>query len=419
MSTWEAELAEVMKPMTRVNGNVASFRTQDATKESVRTLFNTLHNDLNMMVQKLSTVGDRHLERVFVHWYENRKLKPKTLQNHASRLRVVFTAIGKPNLVRPWRDYLPHVDPALLVISFAAEHSKGPTANGIDVADIIRNADEVNKNFGLMLRLELAFGLRRREVLFCKPWAADRGQYFRVYDGEGGKGGRGRDIPIETSFPRQIIDYVKSRTGKTKQLGWEYDGNGGPTNLEKNLCRYDNLARRIGLTKRGLGITPHGLRAQFAENEALRFAFVPATLGGTTSELTAEELELKQGWVSQSMGHKRIVITAAYWGILVCKPSAEEQKRFEAVIMDGVRALDRLGQTQRAPEEYRTDADILRSVLEEQEGIEVTVSQAYHLWRMHSARFGMEWVEFETGVRQALEAAALTLIRQAQSRINQ
>jgi integrase len=413
--TWQAELAEVMKTMTRVNGRVASFRTQDATKESVRTLFNTLHNDLNMTVQKLSTVGDRHLERVFVHWYEKRNLKPKTLQNHASRLRVVFTAIGKPHLVRPWRDYLPHVDPDLLAISFAATQSKGPTANGVDVTDIIRKADEVNKNFGLMLRLELAFGLRRREVLFCKPWSADRGQYFRVYDGEGGKGGRGRDIPIETSFPRKIIDYVKSQTGKTKRLGWEFDGNGGPTSLVKNLDRYDYYARRIGLTKRESGITPHGLRAQFAENEALRLAFVPATLGGTTSGLSAEELKLRQGWVSQSMGHLRIVITAAYWGILDSRPSADEQKRFEAVIREGIRALERLGQTQRAPELYRAHADVLRSVIEEEDGIEVTVSQAYHLWRTHSARFGEEWVEFETGVRQALEAAALHLIRQAQS----
>lgn len=404
METWPDELNRVLAALHRTNGGIASERTKDVTKEAVRTFMHKLHKAKHP-VQKLSNVGDRHIELVVRGWYFEGKLQPKTIQNYVSRLRVVFTQLGKPNLVRPWQDYFPELPASALVIKTAAEKSKGFTANGVDLAAVFQAADKVDLRFGLMLRLELAFGLRREEVLHCRPWIADRGTDLRVYPGEG-KNGRPRDIPIATEHQRQILKYVQTKIGKTKRLGWEYDGNGQPTTLEKNLKRYDNLARRIGCTKKDLGVTLHGLRAQFAENSALFQAFIPATLGGTTSDLPQEELEFRRTLVSLSLGHEREKITAAYYGNLIRRQCPDEQARFRAVIAEGVAALQAKGVNQQPPNECMEDVSTLAVLLATEDGVEISLAKVYQLWKIHSSRFAMDWAPLESGMRQALEVAA-------------
>lgn len=409
MEHWRSELSGLLSEFRRNNGNVASERTKDATAEAVNAFMKVLH-EMGYKVQKLSNVGDRHITAVVREWFLNRGLRPKTIQNYVSRLKVVFAQIGKPNLVRSWQDYLPEVPAEQLVIKTAAEKSKGFTANGVDVASCIAAADRANERFGLMLRLELAFGLRREEVLHCRPWIADRGSDLRVYPGEG-KNGRPRDIPIEYEHQRQILKYVQSKIGKTKHLGWDYDGNGKPANIKKNLKRYSDLARRIGATKENLGVTLHGLRAQFAENQALFKAFVPTTLGGTTSNLPKDELKFRQTEVSLMLGHDRDYITAAYYGDLIRKQSSDEQARFRAVIAEGVLALQAQGVDDRPPEECRKDVHVLVDLLASEDDVEISLAKAYQLWKVHSARFGLDWAPLETGIRQALEAAAIHVAR--------
>jgi len=404
METWPGELNRVLAVLRRANGGIASERTKDVTKEAVRTFMHKLY-EAKHPVQKLTNVGDRHIELVVRAWYFENKLQPKTIQNYVSRLRVVFSQLGKPNLVRPWQDYLPEVPAGALVIKTAAEKSKGFTANGVDLAGIFETADKVDSRFGLMLRLELAFGLRRKEVLHCRPWIADRGTDLRVYPGEG-KTGRSRDIPIATEHQRQILKYVQTKIGKTKRLGWDYDGNGQPTTLEKNLKRYDNLASRIGCTKKDLGVTLHGLRAQFAENCALFQEFVPATLGGTTSDLPKEELELRRTVVSLSLGHGREKITAAYYGALIKRQCPDEQARFREVLAEGAAALQAKGLNQQPPDECMADVQTLTGLLATEDGVEISLAKVYQLWKIHSARFAMDWAPLESGMRQALEVAA-------------
>lgn len=409
MKIWPSELNKILATLRRADGGIASERTKDATKEAVRAFMHELY-DAKYPVQKLTNVGDRHIEKVVRDWYFESELRPKTIQNYVSRLRVVFTQLGKPNLVRPWQDYFPELPPSALVIKTAAKKSKGFTANGVDLAAIFEAADKADPRFGLMLRLELAFGLRREEVLHCRPWVADRGTDFRVYPGEG-KNGRPRDIPIATEHQKQILKYVQTKIGKTKRLGWDYDGNGQIANLEKNLKRYDNLARRIGCTKKDLGVTLHGLRAQFAENQALFKAFIPATLGGTTSNLPKDELKLRQKEVSLSLGHDRNNITAAYYGSLICKQSSDEQARFRAVIAEGVLALQEQGFDESPPQECRMDVLILADLLAFEDNVEISLAKVYQLWKVHSARLALNWAPLETGIRQALEAAALHVAR--------
>ena len=170
--------------------------------------------------------------------------------------------------------YLSDVDPKLLVVCTAAKQSKSWTEHGIDLVSKFREVDECDLHLGFMLRLELAFGLRREEVLKCDPHLQDYGHYLQVFPGMG-KGGRWRNIPIISEAQRATLEYVKARVPKNKPLGWEWSVAGKKVSLEQNIRRYENLMASLGFTKADSGVTGHGLRAQFAENHSLLLGMLP------------------------------------------------------------------------------------------------------------------------------------------------
>jgi integrase len=213
----------------------------------------------------LENVGERHVEAVVRHWWIERKVSPKTLQNYLSRSRIFFGWVGKPGLVGKASKYLPEIPASTFVVGAVATVSKAWTSQGVDVSEKIAQAFSIDLHLGLMLIMQLAFGLRRKEVIMSRPWKADRGTVLRIYPDEA-KGSRPRDIPIETEFQREVLDRVKSHIGKTKALGWECMVNGRAASHKQRLDRYKNYMQALGITKAMLGVTGHGLRAQFAEN---------------------------------------------------------------------------------------------------------------------------------------------------------
>lgn len=274
---WQSKVNQVLaeNSASRGNGRIASERTQSMNKEVVFAAFRRLHN-LGHKIQNPHNFGDRHIQILVKDWHEKGK-SAKTMQNELSRLRLFCKWLGKPGMVGNIQKYLPDVDPKLLVVHAVAKTSKSWSENGIDIVEKFKEVDQRDFRLGLMLRLELAFGLRREEVLKCNPHVQDYVHYLKIFPGMG-KGGRWRDIPIVTNEQRQMLEFVKARTSKTKPLGWEYSAAGKPVSLQQNIRRYENLMASMGFTKKESGVTGHGLRAQFAENHALLMGLVPPTL---------------------------------------------------------------------------------------------------------------------------------------------
>lgn len=274
---WEFEVNRILAENsgTRRDGGIASERTISLTREVVFAAFRRLHA-LGFKIQNPYNLGNRQIEVLVKDWYKNGK-STKTMLNELSRLRQFSKWIGKPGMVGSLEKYLPHVDPSELVVSTIAKKSKSWTSNGIDIVEKFKEVDQRDFQLGLMLRLELAFGLRREEVLKCNPHLQDYTHCLKIFPGMG-KGGRWRDIPILTIEQREILEFVKARTSKRKPLGWEYAVNGTPATLKKNIRRYENLMASLGFTKKKLGVTGHGLRAQFSENYALLIGLLPPTL---------------------------------------------------------------------------------------------------------------------------------------------
>jgi hypothetical protein len=86
--------------------------------------------------------------------------------------------------------------------------------------------------------------------------------------------------------------------------------------------RYYGLNRRLGLTRRDLGMTGHGLRAGHAEDIMLLRGVLPATMGGTKGMASERGRTAARYDASRTLGHNREIITSAYIGTESNKPKA-------------------------------------------------------------------------------------------------
>src|SRR5471030_132160 len=401
---WKAKVSEIMVRATvRLDGKPASERTQTLTKEVVFASFRLLH-ELGYKVQDPMNVGERHVRILVENWWHIKRKKIKTIQNELSRLRVFFAMAGKPGMVGGVEKYLPDVDPRLLIVHAAAKASKSWAGNGIDIVNKIREVDERDFRLGLMLRLEVGFGLRREEVIKCAPHTQDYGHYLQVFPGQG-KGGRWRNIPIASTSQREILDFVKSRTPKNKPLGWVHLENGKTASLAQNIRRYENLMATLGFTKASAGVTGHGLRAQFAENHALLLELLPSTLGGQDRQAPVEEINSKKGKLSQALGHNRTSILATYIGAFSSETTASRASESLTSIRDGLVQIQGTS-SQSIPIECMRDCFYIEDIMASL-GIQISPQQAHALWTTYSHRHGVDWMKPERGICTALEVEIL------------
>lgn len=291
----------------RVNGAVASIRTMQMTREVVMACCERLWN-MGFQIRDIHDLSLRHVEALIEDWRAN-DFALKTIQNHISRLRRVAEWIEKPGLIpdRILERMYPNVDPKDLRVPTVAVASKSWTESGVDVVAKIKAADALDARFGAMLRLGLAFGLRRKEQIRAKPNLIDGGLVLLV-NGNMAKSGKDRIIPIEHPFQRLCLEHAKRIVKGDEYLGWP------GRSYEQNLSRYKYLTLKIGISGRDSGCVGHGLRAEYAENIALMHGLIPPVLGGRASQMEKEARLAIQALVSQNMGHHRPEVTGAYYG---------------------------------------------------------------------------------------------------------
>lgn len=199
-------------------------------------------------------------------------------------------------------------DPNRSMRSYSAVESKGWTSNGVDPAEIFLRMDLECRVAGLQLRLQHAFGLRPREVVMLKPISADQGQNLFVTDGT--KGGRARMVPIDTSAKRDLLERAKEiARGNTRGVLSIKTS----MSLTQAIARYYYLARRVGIGKKALGVTLHGLRHEFAGALYKQITGVEAPVNG--GRLDDQDLAHRAMKItSELLGHSRKHAGAAYLG---------------------------------------------------------------------------------------------------------
>lgn len=396
---------------TRVNGRVASDRTTSAYGEVLRKCFNDLH-ELGYCIENPRNLTEGHVKALCQKWMSEGK-KTSTMQETLSKLRTFGKWIGKPEMVKSLHHYLPDIPKKDLKVKRIAIQSKSWTENGVDVAEKIRQADAIDERFGLMLRIMVSFGLRRKEVCHTRVWKADRGDKLVVYPGEA-KNGRPRDIYIDTIEQRQVLDYVKAKMGKNEHLGWLITMRGKRATLKYNYGRYNRSMAKIGITKEDALVTGHGLRAQYAENAALVAGLLMPTLGGSGGQMDRETRKVISGQLSELLGHTRESIMGPYGGSFgrnaPMDPANQCQRNIE-------KALPHChsGVTTAVAEDRIEDCKKLVAEMEAI-GVEITMRQAQLLWEIHSQRHARHWVKADKGIVKAMEAAAIRLVRHLEAK---
>lgn len=405
---WQEKVNSVMASSgsRRADGKVASERTQTLTKEVVYAAIRQLH-EIGYKIQDPKNIGERHVDALVKHWWYCKHKKIKTIQNEVSRLRVFFGKLGKPGMVGPVQKYLPEVDPRLLKVTAAATKTKSWSGKNIDLVTKFQEVDKRDSRFGLMLRLELGFGLRREEVLKCMPHAQDFGHYLQVFPGMG-KGGRWRNIPITSSAQRELLDHVKARVAKNETLGWAYSEAGKAVTLEQNIRRYENLMSSLGFTKADAGVTGHGLRAQFAENHALILGLMPPTVATGPGTLIGGAADVVKVKLAQALGHNRPSVTSAYIGSFKSSAHGEVDGPLFETIKKALRLCEVLGFPS-VPVERVSDCLLIRATMAAH-GTDLSEEQIHALWAQHSRRNGVEWMTPESEILLALNASASIIV---------
>lgn len=316
------------KAAIRVNGSVAANDTIKKSKEILGEMASRLWR-LGFKLKSLEGLNGKHIEAIVRdHWACGSSLKHMAAV--VTELNKLDDWINKPGLVKSKEIYLPEVDPQEFQISMVAGKSKSWSENGLDVNLKIAQADRKDKRFGLMLRMCLALGLRRCEVLQIVPWRDDRLSYFDIRAGIA-KGGRARTIPYLSSAQKQVVDYVKTHLKRDEHLGWTDGKEKSVATLVSNKNLYSRYMAEIGITKYDSGVTGHGLRAEYAEDMSLLLGLVPATLGGTKGQMSREDEDIIRLQVSENMGHSRTNVTNAYYGKLTKKIQNSRGERLGAI----------------------------------------------------------------------------------------
>lgn len=311
------KLAEIVRKNVMIaagGGKVISNATIEKRWQVIKLAFSELREDGYRLETPMS-FRNRHMEHLVRKW-EARGLSASTIQLRVSIMRTFSEWIGKPGMVLAPERYLENQ--ASGERSYVATEDKSWDAKNVDAEKIIRQLEANDVYVAAQLKAILAFGLRRKEAVMLRPHRADKGTVLSVSDGT--KGGRDRMVLIDTPVKRAVIDQLKAFV-KT------HDGHlGSPAlSLDQNLSKISRVMHSLGINKKVLGVTLHGLRHQYLNDRYEEIAGVPSPVRG--GEITPDNhaaVVAARSVCAEEAGHTRLSITTAYYG-----PTKMVQKNHE------------------------------------------------------------------------------------------
>lgn len=255
-------------------------------------------------LKNILNIDQRHVSAVVRLWHEQ-GLAAATLQTRFSILRWLATAIGKAGLIRDPSFY--SIPDAAVSRVYVAQADKSWSSHEVLAVDVIMKATAVDQWVGMSFELMEAFGLRLAESILLRPILADHGGALRVE--EGTKGGRTRIVAIETDHQRDVLDRAKLLAQQSTRGNFVPPGK----TVQQAKDRLYTVGRKLGITKRQLGVTPHGLRHQFANDRYQLISGEPTVVRG--GQHVDRELDIAaRQVVTNELGHARLGITASYTG---------------------------------------------------------------------------------------------------------
>ena len=129
-----------------------------------------------------------------------------------------------------------------------------------------------------------------------------------VFDVVGAKGKRPRQLPVETDEQWAAIRRARALVAPGEPLGRP------GKSLQANLSWMDRVLAKIGITKKKLGVTAHGLRHQKFNDDHERITGEPSPVRG--GQPVAREVDkAARDYIAEIAGHGRRQIVSTYCGV--------------------------------------------------------------------------------------------------------
>ena len=305
---WRQQLALLLEAYgrQREDGRVASFETHRSRSDVLYLAFGQLREKLGCKLQDVRVFRTRHLKELIAYWTAQ-GIEASTINLRLSVLRTFARWIGKAGVVPGTKD--------LASIGFAPEVAARVTYatrdkswdRAVDKEAIFRAIDGADRRYGLIFRMQDAFGLRRLEAIRFRPHEDDCGDRLEILAGT--KGGRLRHVPVAAAEQRALIDECKAAVEKGDSLS------GKEVALKVARRRYKHLAEKFGATRAGLGVTGHGLRHGYAHRRYRdAFEVEPPVRDSQASRPHGAAAREAKRRIAEALGHSRSAITTAYNG---------------------------------------------------------------------------------------------------------
>lgn len=273
-----------------------SFETQASRKQVLYQIARELTAGLYKL-NHIQGLKQKHIRYLNETW-QNQGIHTATLKNRNAHLRWLCQKLNKP-----------HVVLSNTALGIGKRNYANNTINSavdlenknIDLAKI------TNPQILVQIHLQRYLGLRREESIKLKPHLADCGTHL-ILQASWCKGGRARQVPIETPEARYWLD-------EAKKLVKEPKGSLIPANRKYIQHRrlYDKQVNRAGIRH------PHGLRHAYAQAcyKKLTGWDCPKQGGPIQKQLTIHQKQQDlqaRALISAWLGHARIQITVNYLG---------------------------------------------------------------------------------------------------------
>jgi len=338
-----------------------SEKTRTDFGEIIHRAFHELKEE-RRPIHSLSELGRAHVLALVVRWARQGN-GAATIQTKVSFFRRFLTLVGKPTAVpkgKEWNDLLKAqgVDRTQMLRANVLAESKSWLSRGLDPFEIFKLVAEKCPVIALQLEMQLAFGLRVKESFHVEPTVGGLTDGLLVISGA--KGGRPRLVEFDTD--PQTRDWQQDVLSRAKLVAIHHPQKRlalrGLT-LAQMRNRYNYVMKLNGITGKGLGVTSHALRHQYAARRFAALSGLPAPAEGTvpTDEYTSrsEVVSAARQDVSQQLGHWRQSVTSAYLGTIptMAKEARRRIDRWLAALQGNFAASNAL-RTARVSEAWLT-----------------------------------------------------------------
>lgn len=293
--------------------SIVSRYTRHQRIKFLRLFINQLHA-CGYHPQFLDNIRVHHVKAVVSAW-EQKGLVTRVLQTRLSAIRMLFAWMGRAHGLPANRMLLSKHHWRSRSV---ATRDKTWAGNGLDVFQVIKQVPKKYMWIRFSLALQRCFGLRVKESMLIHIHSADGGDVLRIR--WGAKGGRSRDIPIETSAQRDLIERIKAFV----PVGESLIGPLYSKSLLQARHEYDNvISKMLGINRKTIRVTSHGLRCEYLCEQYLKFTGETAPIKGGRPIDPALDRAARD-YIAKLAGHNRRGVASAYLGAVL--RSSKKQK---------------------------------------------------------------------------------------------